>query len=142
MQLVTLLMILTHGQRCPPCHSGWLLRSYHLALVYSLSASLKHKEPICSWHLLPKSMLAFLVEEDILYVKPLPAHPCAMCPKPLFWPTILARYHRSKIYSPELGLAFTQLYHIYWNEGLAPRSHLALSMPAFQDIIQHKTRWS
>ena len=42
--------------------------------------------PTCSWLSLPESVLALLATADRLGVSPSP-RPCAMSPKPLFWPT-------------------------------------------------------
>ena len=65
--------------------------------------------PTCSWLLLPESVLTLLVTANKLGASPSPRH-CVMLPKPLFWSTEETPV-ASDLYSAELGLAFTRLYH-------------------------------
>jgi hypothetical protein len=53
---------------------------------------------------------------------------------------VLASYGdpRREVYSPELGLAFTRLYHSYKNEDPAPKPQLAIPVSVFEDIMKHE----
>jgi hypothetical protein len=58
-----------------------------LASTTSSPTSPSRSKPTFSWLSLPESVLELLVTADKLDVKPSP-RPCAMSPKPLFWPTM------------------------------------------------------
>jgi hypothetical protein len=45
---------------------------------------------------------------------------------------------RREVYSPELGLAFTRLYHSYRHEDPAPKPQLALPVSVFEDVMKHE----
>ena len=45
---------------------------------------------------------------------------------------------RSDLYSPELGLAFTRLYHSYKNEDPAPKPQLALPVSVIEDVMKNE----
>lgn len=53
---------------------------------------------------------------------------------------VLAGYGdpRRSIHSPELGLAFTRLYHSYKNEDPAPKPQLALPISVIEDILKNE----
>jgi hypothetical protein len=45
---------------------------------------------------------------------------------------------RRELYSPELGLAFTRLYHSYRNEDPAPKPQLALPISVIEDVMKNE----
>jgi hypothetical protein len=105
------------------------------ASIPSSSVRLENGTHTYSWLSLPESVLALLVTANKLGANPSPL-PCAMSPKPLFWQT--TETPPREVYSPELGLAFTRLYHNYKNEDPAPKPHLALPISVIEDVMKHE----